>query len=163
MTLYGWWRCHRAKEALGVGRLFYSDTLCVRLCWLGLASPRWTFWSLLSGKGGWLQGLTCGPRSQPAPRGHGKLVFLCHALCVTLSWKWPAGPRPGHGVLEPPSLDGSGLVFLRLGLGWHRKPGRSQGSSSGVSSIESLKPGQAMPMLGQVSWSEGARERTRWV
>ena len=39
MVLYGRWRCHRAKEALGVGRLFYSDTLCVRLCWLGPTSP----------------------------------------------------------------------------------------------------------------------------
>jgi hypothetical protein len=29
-------------------------TLCVRLCRLRPASPRWTFWSLLGDEGGWL-------------------------------------------------------------------------------------------------------------
>jgi hypothetical protein len=58
----GPWRCRGAKEALGIVRLLYFDTLRVRLCWLGLASPRWTFWSLLGGEGGRLQGLTRGPR-----------------------------------------------------------------------------------------------------
>jgi hypothetical protein len=65
----GPWRCRGAKEALGNVRLLYSDTLHVRLCWLGPASPRWTFWSLLGGEGGQLQGLTRGPRGLQAPGG----------------------------------------------------------------------------------------------
>jgi hypothetical protein len=60
---YGPCRCRGAEEALGIVRLLCSDTLHVRLCRLGLASHRWTFWSLLGGEGGRLQGLTCGPRS----------------------------------------------------------------------------------------------------
>jgi hypothetical protein len=52
--------------------------------------------------------LTRGSGSHPAPGGCGKLVFLCHAPCVTLSWKWLVGPHHRR-VLEPPSLDGSGL------------------------------------------------------
>ena len=117
-TLYGLWQCRGAKEALGIVRLLYSDTLRVRLCRLGLASPRWTFKSLLGGKGGQLQGLTCGPRSRLAPRGRRKLVFLCYALFVTLSWEWPARPCLKRSVWEPLSLGSSGLVILRLGLGW---------------------------------------------
>ena len=39
--------CCGAKEALGAIWLLCSDTLRVWLCRLGLASPRWTFWSLL--------------------------------------------------------------------------------------------------------------------
>ena len=54
MTLYGLWRCRGAEEALGAVWLLYSDTLHARLCWLGLASPEWTFWSLLGGEGGLL-------------------------------------------------------------------------------------------------------------
>jgi hypothetical protein len=41
---------------------------------------------------------------------------------------------------EPPSLDGSGHVFLRPGLGWWHRPGESQGLGSGSSSIASLRP-----------------------
>ena len=126
-ALYGLWWCHGAKEALGVVRLLYSDTLRVRLCRLGSASPRWTFWSLLGGEGGRLQRLTCGPRSRPSPVGCGKLVFFCHAPCVTLSWEWPARPPPKRSIWEPLSLGSSGLVFLCSGLGWHCWWGRSQG------------------------------------
>jgi hypothetical protein len=52
VALYGPWRCHGAEEALGVVRLLCSDTLHVRLCRFGPASPRWTFWSILGGEGG---------------------------------------------------------------------------------------------------------------
>jgi hypothetical protein len=74
---YGPWWCRGAKEALGIIRLLYSDTLRVRLCRLGLASPRRTFWSLLGGEGGQLQGLTRGPESLRAPRGHGEALSSC--------------------------------------------------------------------------------------
>jgi hypothetical protein len=84
-------------------------TLCMLGC-VGLDRP-------LGGEGGRLQGLTRGPGSRLAPRGCGKLVFLCHVPCVTLLWKWPARPRLERGVWEPPSLDGTRLVFLRPGLG----------------------------------------------
>jgi hypothetical protein len=82
-------------------------------------------YSLLGGKGGRLQALTRGPGSHPAPRGREKLVFLCHATCMTLSRKWLAGPHLGRDVLEPPSLYNSGLVFLRPRLGCRRKSGMS--------------------------------------
>jgi hypothetical protein len=72
---------------------------------------------------------------------------------------------PPHGILEPLSPDGSRLVFLCPGLGWRRKPGRSQGPSLGVSSIGSLKHGQApkpcvgaAPCLGS-AWFLGRRVR----
>jgi hypothetical protein len=141
-VLCGPWRCHGAEEALDIVPLLCSDTLQVRLCRLRPASPRWTFWSLLGGEGGRLQGLTRGPESRPTPTGRGKLVFLCHAPYVTLLRKWPARPCLERGVWEPPSPDGSGLVFLCPGLGWHCKLGRSQGPSSSVSSIRSLRPGR---------------------
>jgi hypothetical protein len=48
------------RRSLGVVWLLCSDTLRVRRCELGSASPGETFWSLLSGEGGRLQGLTCG-------------------------------------------------------------------------------------------------------
>jgi hypothetical protein len=38
--------------------------------------PGETFWSLLGGRGGWLQGLTRGPRSLRALGGRGKLYLL---------------------------------------------------------------------------------------
>jgi hypothetical protein len=69
MTHCGPWRCRGAEEALGVIGLLCSDTLRVRLCRLGPASPGWTFWSLLGGEGGWLQGLTHGPGSPRASGG----------------------------------------------------------------------------------------------
>ena len=129
VALCGLRRCCGAEEALGVIRLLCSDTRHVRLCRLGPASPRWTFWSLPGGEGGRLQGLTHGPGSRLAPGGRGKLVFLCHAPCVTLSMEWLARPCLERGVREPPSPNGSGLIFLYLGLGWCRKPGKSQGPS----------------------------------
>jgi hypothetical protein len=39
---------------------------------------------------------------------------------------------PRGSVGEPPSLDSSGLVFLCLGPGWRRLPGRSQGRGRNV-------------------------------
>jgi hypothetical protein len=84
-----------------------------------------------------------GYHAGPEPGDSRKLVLLCHAPCVTLLRKWPARPCQGRSALEPPSPDGLGLVFVRPSLGWRHKPGRSQGLSSGVSSIGSLKPGQA--------------------
>jgi hypothetical protein len=79
--------------------------------------PRWTFWSLVGGERGSLQGMTHGLGSHQAPGGRGELIFLCHAPCVTLSWERPARLHPKCSVWEPPSLGGSGLVFLRSGLG----------------------------------------------
>jgi hypothetical protein len=55
-----------------------------QLCRLGPASPRWTFWSLLGGEGGRLQGLTPGPRS---PRAHGSRGEALSS-CVT-PHAWP--------------------------------------------------------------------------
>jgi hypothetical protein len=57
VALCGPWQCRGAEEALGVIRLLCSDTPRVRLCQLGPASPRWTFWSLPGGEGGRLQEL----------------------------------------------------------------------------------------------------------
>jgi hypothetical protein len=47
----------------------------------------------------------------------GSFVFLCHVSCVTLSEKWPAMPCARGSARESSSLDSSGHVFLRLGLG----------------------------------------------
>ena len=63
MVLYGPWWCCGVEEALGVIQLLCSDTLRVRLCRLGPASPRWTFWSPLGGERDWLQGLMRGSRA----------------------------------------------------------------------------------------------------
>jgi hypothetical protein len=63
VALSGPRQCRGAEEALGVVRLACSNTLSVRLCRLGSASSRRTFWSLLGGEGGRLEGLTRGPRS----------------------------------------------------------------------------------------------------
>jgi hypothetical protein len=68
-VLCGPWRCCGAEEALGIVQLLCSDTLLVRLCWLGPASPRWTFWSLPDGEESRLQGLTRGPSSRLALGG----------------------------------------------------------------------------------------------
>jgi hypothetical protein len=66
------------------------------------------------------------------------LVFLCHTPCVTLSGVWLTELHPRGSTGEPPSLGGSGRVFLRSGLGWHRRLGRSQGPGLSFSSIESM-------------------------
>ena len=50
-----------SQRSLGIVRLLCSDTVHVSGCWLGLASPKWTFWSLLGCEGGWILGLTLGP------------------------------------------------------------------------------------------------------
>jgi hypothetical protein len=92
-----------SQKSLGVVQLLCSDTLHVRLCRLGPVYPRWTFWSLLGDEGGRLQGLTRRLGSSPAPGGRGKLVFLCHAPCVTQSRKWPVGPPPGWRLGSPKS------------------------------------------------------------
>jgi hypothetical protein len=136
-TRCGPWRCRGAEEALGVLQLLCSDTLRVRLCQLGLASPRWTFWSLLGSEGGRLQGLTCGPRS---PRG--SFVLWCHTPCVTLSEKWPVMLYRRGSTGEPLSLGSLGRVFLCPGLGWRRQPGRSQGP--GWSVVVDQEPGASV-------------------
>jgi hypothetical protein len=74
----GPWHCREDEEALSVDRLLCSDTLCVRLCRLGLAFTRCTFWRLLGGKGSRLEGLTHGSRS-PQPLKLVEFVFLRHA------------------------------------------------------------------------------------
>jgi hypothetical protein len=45
------------------------------------------------------------------------LVFLCHALCVTLSGERLVEPRPRGSAREPPSLSASRHVFLCPSLG----------------------------------------------
>jgi hypothetical protein len=75
-ALCGPWQCRGAEEALGVFWLACSDTLRVRLCQLGPASPRCTFSSLHGSKGGRLEGLTRGPRSPRAPGGQGGVCIL---------------------------------------------------------------------------------------
>jgi hypothetical protein len=64
------------EEALGVVRLLCSDTLSVRLCWFGPASTRCTFWRLLGGEGGRLEGLTRRPGSPRAPGASGGVCLL---------------------------------------------------------------------------------------
>jgi hypothetical protein len=72
----GPWRCRGAEEALGVVRLLCSNTLSVRLCWLGPASTRCTFWRLLGGEGSRLEGLTREPGSPRAPEASGGVYLL---------------------------------------------------------------------------------------
>jgi hypothetical protein len=90
------------------------------LCVSGYVSldwpPKWTFWSLLYGKGGQLQGLTCRPRSHLAPGGRGKLVFLFHAPCVTLSRKWLARLHPKRVARRPQASTAHGLSSCAQGL-----------------------------------------------
>ena len=82
------------------------------------------------------------------------------------------GLRLGSGAREPLIIGGSGPVFLRLGFGWHRLPGRSQGldqsvsvnqESGGLGSPQALGRGCRRVWLGRVLFSEGAREHTQWV
>jgi hypothetical protein len=71
----GSWHCRGAEEDLGVVRLLSSDTLSVRLCWLGPASTRCTIWRLLR-EGIWLEGLTRRPESPRAPEDSGGIYPL---------------------------------------------------------------------------------------
>jgi hypothetical protein len=65
---------------------------------------------------------------------------------------------PRARCLRAPEPQWSRLVFLCLGLGWSRKPSRSQGPSSSVLSIRSLKPRQAPgPCAGATSCPCSAR------
>jgi len=73
----GSWWCRGAEEALGAVRRLCSNTLRIRLCWLGPASPGWTFGSLLGGEGGRLQGLTRRPGGLGAPGGHWEALSSC--------------------------------------------------------------------------------------
>jgi hypothetical protein len=157
---------------LGVVRLLCSDTLHVRLCRLGPASPRWMFSSLLGGEGGQLQGLTRGHGSHPVPGGHGKLVFLCHALCVNLSQKWPHKATRRAWRLGTPKPRWHGACLLALGpwlvlqVGQEPRPELEcvvDQELKARASPQALCEGCAMPKLGQVSSSKGAREHTRWV
>jgi len=146
---YGPWRCCGAKEALGIVRLLCSDTLHVMLCQLGPASPWWTFWSLLGGEGGRLEGLMRGPGSPRAPGDRGEACLL-----VSRPVRDPVGGAAGKAAPKvlrrgAPSLVGSGRVFLCLGLGWRRWPGRSRGPGSGFLSIGSLRLGRAPRALSR--------------
>jgi hypothetical protein len=77
------WQCGGAKEALGLIWLLCSDTLSVRLCRLGPASPRCAFWRLLSGIGGRLVELMCRPRSPQALRCcGGTCLLVSHMPCA---------------------------------------------------------------------------------
>jgi len=63
------------------------------------------------------RGRRTGPKAPEPLEAEEELVFLCHALCVTLLGERPMKTRPRCSVWEPPTLDGSGHVFLRPGLG----------------------------------------------
>jgi len=78
---------------------------------------------------------------------------------MTLSKEQLAGPCLGSDVEEPPSIGSSGPVFLCLGLGWRREPGRSkrsgaQGSRKPPSPRRKLRSSQAR----RISLLEGTRE-----
>ena len=112
-------RCLGAEEAWASSSCPVL-TLCVSdgvgLDWLPLGE---TFWSLLGGEGGRLQGLTHGPKALEAREAMGSFVFLCHALDMTLSEEQLVGARLGSDAKEPPGIGSLGLVFLCPGLGWH--------------------------------------------
>jgi hypothetical protein len=84
MASCGPWRCRGAKEALGVIWLLCFDTLSVRLCRLRPASTRCTFWRLLGGEGGHLEGLASGSEAPEPLKPAEEFVFLRHASCMTL-------------------------------------------------------------------------------
>jgi hypothetical protein len=111
-------RCLRAKEAwasssCSVLTLCVSDGVSLDRPPLGE-----TFWSLLSGEGGRLRGLTHGPKSPRAPGGCRKLCLLVSRPDVTLLEEQLAGARLGSDAREAPGIGSLGLVFLCPGLGW---------------------------------------------
>jgi hypothetical protein len=110
----GPWRCCGAEQTLGVVWLLCSDTLSVRMCRLGPAATRYTFWRLLRGEGNRLEGLMSGPRSPRPLKPVEEFVFLRHTPCVTLSEEWLTVPRPLGSVGEPSSLGAQGAC-LQLG------------------------------------------------
>ena len=114
---------HGPSRCLGAEEAWASSscpvlTLCVSdgvgLDWLPLGE---TFWSLLGGEGGRLQGLTHGPKALEAREAMGSFVFLCHAPDVTLSKEQLARACLGSNTKEPLAIGSLGLVFLCSGLG----------------------------------------------
>jgi hypothetical protein len=100
VALCGPWQCHGAKEALGIIDCSVL-TLCVSGCaGLDRLPPRCTFWRLLGGEGGRVEGLTCGLGSPRAPRGH-------RGVCLLVS----------HFVRDPVegAIDSVALAGRRLG------------------------------------------------
>ena len=54
------------------------------------------------------------------PEAVGSFVFLCHTLDMTLSEEQLVGACLGSDAKEPPAIGSLALIFLCLGLGWHR-------------------------------------------
>jgi hypothetical protein len=130
-ALCGPWRYSGAEEVLGVVRLACSDTLSVRLCWLGPAYPRRTFWSLLSGKGGQLEGLKHGPKSPRAPGGReGACLLLSRPVHDPIGGA--AELRPRCSIGEPQASMAWGMSSCARALagvvGWAGAKDRAQAS-----------------------------------
>jgi hypothetical protein len=102
-----------SRRSSGVARLLCSDTLSVRLCQLGPASTKCTFWRLLGGEGSRLEGLTRRPISPQAPEASRGVCFLVSHLCMTLLEEWltlsplgglSLGNQPRIRLVCPPYL-----------------------------------------------------------
>jgi hypothetical protein len=61
-----------------------------------------------------------GPKVLEPPEVVGNFVFLCHIPDMTLSEEKLAWAHLGSSAREPSCIGSLGLVFLCLGLGWHR-------------------------------------------
>jgi hypothetical protein len=138
----GPWRCCGAEQTLGVVRLLCSDTLSVRMCRLGPAATRYTFWRLLRGEGNRLEGLMSGPGSPRPLKPVEEFVFLRHAPCVTLSEEWLTVPCPLGSAREPSSLGAQG-AYLQLGPWLALKARRGPRIGLKLLMIGSLRLGRA--------------------
>jgi hypothetical protein len=99
----GPWHCRGAKKALGIIWLLCSDTLSVRLCWLGPASTRCGFWRLLGGEGIRLEGLMSGPESPRAPKASRGVCPLVSRPKRDPLEEWLIVPHLLGNTGEPPS------------------------------------------------------------
>jgi hypothetical protein len=107
-----------SQKSLDIIWLLCSDTLCVRLCWLGSASPKWDLQ-----ESSWLR-RRLAPRADMRSRKPlsprrplGGFVFLCHTLDMTLSERQLARARLRSITGEPPSV-GSLRPYLLIPGPW---------------------------------------------
>jgi hypothetical protein len=123
----GPWRCRGAEEALGIVRLLCSNTLSVRLFWLGPTSTRCTFSRLHGGESIRLEGLTSGPGSPEPLKPWGDLTPCVTCPCMTLSAEQLTAPRMLGSVGEAPSHRCSGsLSPARALVGAEGRGGKNQ-------------------------------------